>query len=108
MIRERLLKFPGHCIRMPTDESINLFVLYESKVRPSLRLEAPTRTYGRQILSLPGEKTLKATDIWKIVVNKSACNKHFVVSKTYLLMMMIIKILKYENYRNFSIASIKK
>ena len=29
MIRERQLKFTGPCIRMPTDEQINRFVLYE-------------------------------------------------------------------------------
>ena len=83
MIRERQLKFTGHCIRMPTDEPINRFVLYESKVRPSLRPGAQTRTYRQQISShlLPGEKALEATEIWKIAVNKSAWNKHFVVSK---------------------------
>ena len=31
MIRERQLKFTGQCIRMPTDEPINRFVLYELK-----------------------------------------------------------------------------
>ena len=83
MIRERQLKFTGHCIRMPTDEPINRFVLYESKVRPSLRPGAPIRTYRQQISShlLPGEKALEATEIWKIAVNKSSWNKHFVVSK---------------------------
>ena len=50
MIRERQLKFTGHCIPMPTDEPINRFVLYESKVRPSLRPEAQTRTYRQKIL----------------------------------------------------------
>ena len=92
MIRERQLKFAGHCNRMPTDEPINRFVLYESKVRPSLRPGAPTRTYRQQISShlLPGEKALEATEIWKMAVNKFVWNKHFVVSKkkslrTYLL-----------------------
>ena len=32
MIRERQLNFTGHCIRMHTDEPINRFFLYESKV----------------------------------------------------------------------------
>ena len=44
MIRERQLKFTDHCIRMPTDEPINRFVLYESKVRPSLRPGVQTKT----------------------------------------------------------------
>ena len=44
MIRERKLMFTGHCIRMPTNELVNRFVLYESKVKPSLRPGAPTRT----------------------------------------------------------------
>ena len=83
MIRDRPLKFTGHCIRMSADEPINRFVLYESKVRPSLRPGAQTRTYRQQISShlLPGEKALEATEIWKIAVNKSAWNKHFVVFK---------------------------
>ena len=37
MIRERQLKFTRHCIRIITDKPINRFVLYESKVKPSLR-----------------------------------------------------------------------
>ena len=92
MIRERQLNFTGHCIRMPTDEPINRFFLYESKVRPSIRPGAQSRTYRQQILSylLPGEKALEATEIWKMAANKSSWNKHFVVSKkkslqTYLL-----------------------
>ena len=83
MIRERQLKFTDHFIRMPTDEPINLFVLYESKIKPSLRPGTPTRTFRQQISShlLPDEKALEATEIWKIAVNESVWNKHFVVSK---------------------------
>ena len=57
-------------LKMPTDEPINRFVLYESKVRKSLRPGAQTRTYRKQISShlLPGEKALEATEIWKIAV----------------------------------------
>ena len=51
MIRERQLKFTGRCIRMLADEPINRFVLFESKVRPSLQPGAPTRTYRQQIVS---------------------------------------------------------
>ena len=32
MIHERQLKFTSHCIRMPTGEPINRFVLYEWKI----------------------------------------------------------------------------
>ena len=83
MIREWQLKFTGHCIRMPTDEPINRFVLYESKVRPFLRPGAQTRSYRQKISPhlLPSEKALGANEIWKIAVNKSDWIKHFVVSK---------------------------
>ena len=74
MMGERQLKFTGHCIRMPTDEPINRFVLNESKVRPSLRPGAQTRTYRQKISShlLSGEKALEATETCKIAMNKSA------------------------------------
>ena len=83
MIRERQLKFTDHYIRITTDEPINHFVLHESKVRASLRPGAQTRKYGQQISShlLPGEKALEITEIWKMAVNKSAWNKHFVKEK---------------------------
>ena len=82
MIRKRQLKFTDHCIRMPTHEPINLFVLDESKVRPSFRPVAQTRTYRQQISSqlLPGKKALEATEILNMAVKKSSWNKHFVVS----------------------------
>ena len=47
MIRERQVKFTGQSHCMPTDESINSFVLYESKLRPG----ALTRTYRKKIVS---------------------------------------------------------
>ena len=83
MIRKRQLTFTGHCIRMPTDEPINCFVLYESKVRPSIGPGAQTRAYRQRFSShlLPGEIALEATEIWKIAVNKSAWKKRFVLSK---------------------------
>ena len=64
---------------MPTDEPINRFVLYDYKVRPSLRPGAPSSKYIQQI-SLPGEQAPEPTEIWKIAVKKSAWNKHYVVS----------------------------
>ena len=82
-IRERQLKFTGHCIRMPTDEPANRFVIYESKIRASLRSGAPRTTYLHQISShiLPGEKALEANEIRKMAVNKSKWSQLFVVSK---------------------------
>ena len=50
-IRERQLKFTGHYIHMPTDELANCFVIYESKIRSSLRSDAPRATYLNQISS---------------------------------------------------------
>ena len=44
-IRERQLKFTGHCIRMPTDEPANRFFIYESRIKSSLRPGAPRTTY---------------------------------------------------------------
>ena len=54
---------------MPTDEPINRFVLYESKVRPSLRPGAPTGTYRQQISShlLPDEKAIEAKN-WLVFI----------------------------------------
>ena len=71
MLSERHLKFTGHCIRMPTDELINMFDFYESKVRPSLRPGAPTKSYRLQISShlLHGEKALDHDTILKKVFN---------------------------------------
>ena len=51
LLRERQLKFTGHCIRMPTDERANHFVIYESKTRSSLRPGAPRTTYLHKISS---------------------------------------------------------
>ena len=44
-IREPQLKFTGHCICMPTDELVNRFVIYESRIKSSLRLGTPRTTY---------------------------------------------------------------
>ena len=58
---------------IPNDEPVNRFVINESKVRPSLQPEAPARTNRLQISShlLPGERSLHATQIRKMVVKKS-------------------------------------
>jgi hypothetical protein len=81
-IRERQLKFTGHCIRMPTDQLTNQFVIYESKIWSSLRQGAPRTTYLHQSSShITCEKTLKANEIRKMAVNKSKWSQLFVMSK---------------------------
>ena len=50
-IRERQLKFTGHCFHMSTDEPANQFVIYESRSRPSLQPGARMTTYLNQISS---------------------------------------------------------
>ena len=68
MIREPKLKFTSDSIRMPTDEPINCLVLYESKVRPSLRTWQQRRTYRLQILSpsTQRERARRKMEIWKL------------------------------------------
>ena len=70
MICVRQLEFTDHCFRMPTDEPINRFVIYESKVRSSPR---PKGHIEKHFSShhLFGEKTLEATETGKMTVNKS-------------------------------------
>ena len=48
-LRERQLKLTAHHIRTPTDERANRFVIYESKIKSSLRTGAPKTTYLNQI-----------------------------------------------------------
>ena len=68
---------------MPTDEPANRFVIYESKIRSSLRQGAPRTTYLHQISYhiLPGEKTLEANEIRKLAMKKSTWSQLLVVSK---------------------------
>ena len=83
-IRERQLKFTGHCIRMPKDEPANRFFIYESRIKSSLRPGAPRTTYLNQISShilQSGEKSLEAAEIRKMAVKKSEWSQVFVVSK---------------------------
>ena len=44
-LNERQLEFTCHCIRMPSDEPANRFIIYESKIRQSLRPDAPKTKY---------------------------------------------------------------
>ena len=67
-IRECHLKLTNHCICMPTEEHISRFVIYESKIRLSIRPGAPKTKYLNQISSdiLQGEKKLEANEIRKM------------------------------------------
>ena len=70
-IRERQIKFKVHCIRMPKVEPAKRFVIYESRIKLSLRPGAPKTTYLNQISShilQSGEKSLEAG---KMAANKS-------------------------------------
>jgi exonuclease III len=83
-IRERQLKFTGHCLRMAADEPAHRFIVYESKIKTSLRPGAPRRTYRQQISSYlhPGEKDIKleADEMQRRAENRTAWNQ-FAVSR---------------------------
>ena len=84
MIRVRKLRFTSDCILMPTDESINCFVLNESIVRPSFRPGAQTRTYRLKISYdlLRDENTLDATWKYGNFGEKICVRQTFIGSKT--------------------------
>ena len=48
-IRKRQLSFVGHCLRMPEDEPVRIYSLYESKVRESNRQGRKSTSYLDQI-----------------------------------------------------------
>ena len=48
-IWDRQLKLTCHCIRMPTDEPTNQYVIYKSRIRSSLRPRAQRTAYLNQI-----------------------------------------------------------
>ena len=83
LLAKRQLKLTGHCIRMPTDEFANRFVIYESKIRSSLQPDAPSTTYLNQISSytLPGKKTVEANAIRRMAAKISKWSHIYVVSK---------------------------
>ena len=79
---ESQLNFTGHCIRMPTYEPTNCFVIYESKIRSSLRPGTPRTTYLNQILSsiLFGEPIkFETNEIRKMAIKKAEWNQIFIV-----------------------------
>jgi hypothetical protein len=84
-IRARQLKFTGHCLRMATEEPAHRFVLYESKIKPSLRPGAPRKTYRQQITSYllrdENANALEADLIRKWAENKTTWSSHFAVPR---------------------------
>ena len=84
-IRARQLKFTGHCLRMATEEPAHRFVLYESKIKPSLRPGAPRKTYRQQITSYllrdENANALEADLIRKWAENRTTWSSHFAVPR---------------------------
>ena len=96
-IRERQLKFTVHCIRIPTGEPANRFVIYESMTKSSPRTGAPRTTCLNQISShniQTGEKFLEAGEISKMQVNtrknKNGNNKRrFILKRRFLPLLKL-------------------
>ena len=83
-IRECQLKLTGQCIRIPTDEPVNLFFIYETRIRSSLCPGASRTTYLNQISShilQSDDKAFEAGEIRKMAVKKSEWSQLFVVPK---------------------------
>ena len=84
-IRARQLKFTGHCLRMAADEPAHRFVLYESKIKPSLRPGAPRKTYRQQITSYllrdENANALEADLIRKWAEDRTTWSSHFAVPR---------------------------
>ena len=79
-IRERQLEFTDHCIRMATDEPVNRFVIYESRIKSSLRPGAPRIhiLIKFRLILQSGEKSLEEGEM---AVYKSDWSQLFVMSK---------------------------
>ncbi len=100
-IRARQLKFTGHCLRMASDEPAHRFVLYESKIKPSLRLGAPRKAYRQQISSYllrdESANALEADLIRKWAEDKTTCRAtkkeafgSFIRARPMMMMMILI------------------
>ena len=74
-IRERQLKFIGHCLRMHVEEPVNIYALYKSAVRTNRR-GAPRLTYLEQTSrNLSGDKELTAKEITALAQDKYQWNQ---------------------------------
>ena len=74
IIRERQLKFTGHCLRLQTEEPANLYMLYEYKINVKPKLGRPRHTFLKQIsnyLSRDAGPSLRVEEIVRNAKNKS-------------------------------------
>ncbi|CAF0757965.1 unnamed protein product [Brachionus calyciflorus] len=70
---KRQLKFIEHCLRMPPDEPVNIYVLYQSKVRERNKIGRPTAQYIEQIprfLTNDNRVKLTPSEITKYAIDK--------------------------------------
>jgi hypothetical protein len=69
-IRERQLKFIGHCLRMHKEEPANIYALYKSEIGTNRR-GAPRRTYLEQTSRhVTGDKELTVNEVTKLAKDK--------------------------------------
>ncbi len=84
IVRERQLRFTGHCLRLPAEKPANLYMLYEYKINTKPKLGWPRHTFLKQIsnylvwsaFSPPVEEIFryaKNKSDWKLLI--SAPNK---------------------------------
>jgi hypothetical protein len=79
-IRERQLKFIGHCLRMNKEEPVNIYALYKSEIGTNRR-GAPRLTYlERTSRHVCGDKDLSAKEIAELAKDKQKWN-HIVAPK---------------------------
>ena len=72
---EKAINFIGHCLRMPPDEPVNIYALYQSKVRDCNKIGRPSTKYIEQISEyLTKEKKIKLTisEITNFAKNKDS------------------------------------
>ncbi len=70
-IRERQLKFIGHCLRMKQDELVNINALYKAEIGNNRR-GAPLMTYLQQKPKhVCGDKNLSANEIRELAKEKT-------------------------------------
>ena len=67
IIRERQLKFTGHCLRLPAEEPANLYMLYEYKINIQPKLGRPRHTFLKQISNYLSRNTGPSLRVDEIV-----------------------------------------
>jgi hypothetical protein len=74
IVRERQLRFTGHCLRLPAEEPANLYMLYEYKNNTKPKLGRPRHTFMKQIsnhLTRKAGPSLSVEEIIRYAKNKS-------------------------------------